>query len=697
MTKQMFKNYQSVLLSMILLLSFTTLAFAEGGGRYSSDDAWSFGVMADTQWTLSSSTNPDPNPNPNYVAADTAIALEEEFIDHGVKFVIQLGDLTDRAGDAAMYTRAEAAQPLYDAGIGFFPIRGNHETYGSLYGLDPNNDLNIPAFLDAFPQTQGLDNTFGATNFSSPSDVMTGVDQLDGLSYAFDYNNATFVAVDVEQSYVSVLEAPYNPQSCVEAVTPGTPEGTTPFCGQGYMYLLNMWLYGYNTGFVVYQAAYDITNGVTTIYDSAANPAEVDVPITITEGTWFRIDSSGRPSTDWKTWNEENPDQMWGGAPFDIVCPVADPFNRVLQITSASGTEIWPDDQQDWISARLDQATRGTTHAFTLSHRNLMGANHVDSMFGSNPGSKGATQNVFYDSLESNGVHYHLSAHDHLHNRSYLESPDGLSHVEQLISMAASSKFYQPASTASFAGAYGDVKQRETIISQEVNNHGYYIYNVDGPRVLVEYYSDAVGGFQDGLNYPDGTGSLKRPDYDFVKKETWGYSLNGQQYLIAQGDPYTSIEGTYGTTTARILDGTNNSTTTDLTPETRPLTKVVNTAWMDNPGVSVRSDIFSLVGMGELGTAPDMTDTYVLEMSTTVLFPYSYIVPGRVGIATYVNGEWVNAASENFGGTPTFKFGPYQPGYDLGTWGFDPATKTFWVVLNYQADFSVSLMDSIRY
>jgi hypothetical protein len=237
------------------------------------------------------------------------------------------------------------------------------------------------------------------------------------------------------------------------------------------------------------------------------------------------------------------------------------------------------------------------------------------------------------------------------------------------------------------------------VISQEVNNHGYYIYTIDGPRVIADYYSDAVGGFQDGLNYPDGTGSLKRPDYHFVKKETWGYSLNGQQYLIAQGDPYTGIEETYGTTSARILDGTNNSTTTDLTPDTRALTKIVNTGWVDNPGVSVRSDIFSLVGMGELGSNPIMADTYVLEMGTTVLFPYSYILGGRVGIATYVNGEWVNAASENFGGISTFqfKYGPYQPGYDLGTWGFDRATDTFWVVLNYDADFAISLMDSILY
>ena len=38
--------------------------------------------------------------------------------------------------------------------------------------------------------------------------------------------------------------------------------------------------------------------------------------------------------------------------------------------------------QQDWISDRLDVATRGTEQAFVFSHQGLMLSNHEDSIFG---------------------------------------------------------------------------------------------------------------------------------------------------------------------------------------------------------------------------------------------------------------------------------------------------------------------------
>ena len=89
--------------------------------------------------------------------------------------------------------RAAAAQDLYDAGIGFFPMRGNHETTGKV--TEP------PAgFQSAFPQTQGAGATYGATDFTSP--VLAGAhpDDLKGLSYSFDYgvdgNDARFVIID---------------------------------------------------------------------------------------------------------------------------------------------------------------------------------------------------------------------------------------------------------------------------------------------------------------------------------------------------------------------------------------------------------------------------------------------------------------------------------------------------------------------
>ncbi len=695
MTKQVVKNYQSekwgiaaksLLLCMILLLTFTTLTFAEGGGRYHTPAAVKVGIMADTQWTVSD----DPEGvNPHSVSAALAGVIQQELADKGAELVIQLGDLSDLAGDDAVYARADAAQPLIDTGIGFWPLRGNHETYGYLFGNDPNHDMDLPAYIDAYPQVTGQGNLLGATNISSPSDIY-GVDLsiLDGLSYSFDYgppgSNARFVIVDVEQTvYSEVL-----------------PE-VHPLYGDPYT-----WLW-----FTVYQVDFAV-EGVTTTYDSAAVAIESDIPITIEPGTWFRIDSHGRPSTNMYAWDEPNPDQEG----FDYNMPVDEYAVPSEPSWNAAGTEFWPGSQQDWIDERLDIATRGTAHAFVLSHRGMMGTNHVDGFFGSNPGSKSSQQNPFYESLVDNGVRYMLSGHDHLHNRALVDSPDGLNQVQQIIHMAASTKFYTPASLNSFTSYYGPVKQREAPISQEIKNVGYYLMTIDGPRVIVDYYSDANNGFQDAGDYPYGPDDpvnppLFLPELDFMLKESYGYSHNGQQYVVAQGDPYTGIEETYGNTTARILGGTNNSTATDATPTViddndtpedpsddiiesapRPYIKTVNTGWVPNPGAPVKSDILSLSGMGELGL--DMTDTFALEMNGGN-YKYVDIRTGRVGIATYVDGEWVNAVTENFGGEPTFVIGPYQAGYDLGTYGFDPATKTFWSVLNYNADFALAEQDGL--
>jgi hypothetical protein len=166
--------------------------------------AWTFGVMSDTQWTGS----PDDGRDPNTVSIDIINQLNAKFIAQGVKFVIQVGDLTDNGSNLALQTTALFRQKLYNAGIGFFPFRGNHES--SLAGATE--------FKRVFPQTQtGLMNAtpadvFGlighvddalttpvaatggtftmGSNFSSPSAGTTG------LSYAFDYNNIRFVMLD---------------------------------------------------------------------------------------------------------------------------------------------------------------------------------------------------------------------------------------------------------------------------------------------------------------------------------------------------------------------------------------------------------------------------------------------------------------------------------------------------------------------
>lgn len=188
--------------SRVLLLAGLLLfgpVRAEASDRNGGEGRWSFGVIADTQWTEA-----DDGRNPGTCAVDIINQVTLRFIQHGVKLVVAVGDLTDAAGPAAMDIRAVYAQALYNAGIGFFPLRGNHDS------PDPSE------FRRVFPQTQGgLQNStppdaFAVANPDAaavppppvrgpPFTVGSGFDSppaMKGLSYSFDYQNVRFVLLD---------------------------------------------------------------------------------------------------------------------------------------------------------------------------------------------------------------------------------------------------------------------------------------------------------------------------------------------------------------------------------------------------------------------------------------------------------------------------------------------------------------------
>jgi hypothetical protein len=523
---------------------------------------WSFGVMGDTQWTLgtpSDAVDPAGN-NPNYVSVSIIHQLNQQFIRQGVKFVVELGDLSNWAGDAAAITRANAAADLYNHRIGFFPMRGNHETYGSAPSAF------IPLFQNSFPQTRGKgDHLFGATHFSSPFEVTV---DLNGMSYSFDYQNARFVILDV---------------------MPTATRTDDDFYKKLYLH------YGYPIGM-----------------------------------------------------------------------------------------------QQGWIRSRLNKQTRGKEHAFVLTHQPLIAETHFDSPFGGYLDVHPEQQNAFCASLQDNGVKYYLSAHDHLHQRSVIASPDGQCKVEELIAAPASSKFYSPVSLDK--PGWKDQKSREMPLSQELNNIGYYIYTVDGPRVTVDYYSDARGNYKSDANWPTGpdfTPPFEKnvtPVFNFAKKETWGYSLNGREFMVPESSPYTSVADAFQGTSFRILSGANGSTVVDGAG--RPLIRKVTTGWTEKPKDSqtLKSNILSLWGLADLGA--NQTDTYTLSLT---LDATKHLRDGSMGIATVDDkGNWVNAVNMNSGGKKKFVAGPYKAEYGLGTYGIDTQTQTAWAVINYTADFAVA-------
>ncbi len=518
---------------------------------------WSFGIISDTQWKDSVDGK-----NPNAVAVNVINHLNEEFIAHGVKFVVAVGDITQNGDTLGMDTTATFRQALYNAGIGFYPLRGNHEDgageaaeFGRVFPQTQNGMNNLTPF-DALVTTPYYGTPPVTTNspFIVGTNFSTVSEGLAGLTYSFDYDNARFVLID-------------------QFETPASPNHTV-----------------------------------------------------LTES--------------------------------DV----------------------------HWVGRRL-AARPKNTHAFVFAHKHLISENHADTLFGSNPSvNPDGLQDLYMSYLYKNGVRYHIGGHDHMHNRAIITSPDGKSVVQDIVTASDSYKFYIPQvpsndekyNTPAFGINNGP---REEEIAQQLFTIGYYIVTVDGPRVTVDYYASPNGC--------DGDCDLNEDliPYTFTRQETFGYSLNGQEFLVPWGDSYTIIQDSFGSTKARILSGINGSTATDYAG--RPFTKDVNTGWTSRitykskQGHETASDILTLWGLAELGS--DKTDTYTLAMSyDPATSRQKHPGKGLVGLATRDDeGQWVNAADLNVGGTKQFIHGPWRPEYALGSYGIDTKNKTVWAVINY--------------
>ncbi|MCL2119252.1 MAG: metallophosphoesterase [Planctomycetaceae bacterium] len=137
-------------------------------------------------------------------------------------------------------------------------------------------------------------------------------------------------------------------------------------------------------------------------------------------------------------------------------------------------------EQQPWITEQL----QADDHRFAMvfSHKNLLGQNHKDNLFGSGSDQNAPqdVQNAFYASLHDNGVKHFMSGHDHIYHRSDITSPDGQSQVRQIICGSAAHKFYTP---------QPPFMDRETKLAQELNRIGFLIVRVNQEGVQAEYYS----------------------------------------------------------------------------------------------------------------------------------------------------------------------------------------------------------------
>lgn len=195
------------------------------GAAVPTASAWKFAVMGDTQWLAL-----DDGLNPNSCAVGLITQLNSQFIAQKVKFVVQVGDLADQGyanptSSEPGYsvtplltedTRALFTQALYNAGIGFFPVRGNHDDqatvateFKAIYPQTQTGVMNastvysyvegtVSATYNSIDANQPIPSDSGSS-FSLGSNFGTiGAPDTDltGLSYGFDYSNARLVFID---------------------------------------------------------------------------------------------------------------------------------------------------------------------------------------------------------------------------------------------------------------------------------------------------------------------------------------------------------------------------------------------------------------------------------------------------------------------------------------------------------------------
>lgn len=380
----------------------------------------------------------------------------------------------------------------------------------------------------------------------------------------------------------------------------------------------------------------------------------------------------------------------------------------VLNDGSAKGTAYPIAQQQDWITAELSQASAAHQHAFIFGHKNLLGQHHKDNLFTSlsktsesattrkapDPGDTDpaaqAAETAFLRAMQDNGARYYFCGHDHIYHRAIVTSPEPAHafHAQQIITGSDSYKFYDPAPPYS---------ANEQPLVQERDAVGYTIVSVDGPKVVVRYYSVPVA-----VEPGNARGEIATwtPAKAWTLQDTFGYSLNGKEFLVKRGESFAGVKdaipagGGFAGTSMAILGGTNNvvgTTLDDTQAGRRDLANEVTTGWSPRRAGHY-SDVLTIWGLRDaLGS--DKCDPYVLAMSyDPQAVPADVLASNHMTLcASSGKGQWVSAVSLNSAGTERFVAGPYQPGLPVGAWGINPQDHTVWAVLDHEGEFAVGI------
>ena len=161
-----------------LVLIFITPLFAAD-----DNSSWAFGVIPDTQWD-------SQNAPFHGVAVHIIDAINDEFIRRKIDFVIQVGDLAEKPTNIAFQTRAAHNKALAEAGIKFYPLRGNHDS--------DNKAEAVARYKAAFPNLPGTPGVGG----SSPN-----LPGAEGMTYSFTHKGGKFILLDTFPLFASKVQS----------------------------------------------------------------------------------------------------------------------------------------------------------------------------------------------------------------------------------------------------------------------------------------------------------------------------------------------------------------------------------------------------------------------------------------------------------------------------------------------------------
>jgi hypothetical protein len=620
-----FRTFTTVFALLLAVLLGATGTFA---------GPWKFGVMSDTQWPNS----PDLK-NPN-VAVNVVRHINQEFIKHGVKFVIQVGDLTDKPSTASTTTRVENldiraafAQALYDAGIGFYPLRGNHEDKPSSPAAAGTYALE---FQRIFPQTQS------GTNNMTPGDAITTSNEyatyyppqlppttptfnvctnfvseptMEGLTYSFDCENARFVLID---QFTKPNNTAHSNLDATDVNWIGNQFASRPANTHGFSFA--------HKGLVTENHADNLFGSNPTVDQTSKDLMETFMQYLQDNGVRYHMVGHDHMHnraiiSSPNTGNYKVQNIIAASNSYKFYIP---PYQTKYNTQSAFRSLEKPIAQEIFAVGY---------YIFTVDGPKVT----VD--YYAMPNGCGGDCDLTYDVIPYEG-----------NTPTSYNQPNGPgSSATSLVPTVVT--FANPVPFTKHETFGYSLNGIEKIVDQGA---GYALTdNTDKAIADGETgYLGTTAAILDGSNGSTGKDYNLRP---LAKSVNTGWAPKDSDLL--DSDIFT-------------LWGMADSLATKLIPVNSASPQYINYTYLV-PNTT-------------------LTDAYVLSMTYTPGHS-QHLGNGGFGIATKdEDGNWVNAVSMNTGGTTTFVKGPWKKGYALGTYGVDASAKTAWAVVNFDGCFAVA-------